>query len=143
MKKLFASVAFILVFSVYALFQHIGDTVVAVNAPVAKTSPIVVKTAKPKGKYADGTYVGSAADAYYGSVQVQATISNGTLADVRFLQYPNDRSTSRVINETAMSVLKQEAISAQSANVNGVSGASDTSAAFKQSLASALSKARV
>jgi uncharacterized protein with FMN-binding domain len=38
--------------------------------------------------------------------------------------------------------LTQEVIQAQSANVNGVSGASDTSAAFRQSLTSALADAR-
>ena len=81
------------------------------------------------------------ANAYYGNVQVQAVIQNGQLANVVFLQYPNDRSTSRMINSQAMPQLTQEAIQAQSANVNGVSGASDTSAAFNQSLSSALNQA--
>lgn len=40
-----------------------------------------------------------------------------------------------------MPYLKQEALQAQSANVQGISGASDTSAAFQQSLASALAQA--
>lgn len=92
--------------------------------------------------YSDGTYVGTAEDAYYGTVQVQAVISNGKITDVQFLRYPNDRGTSIRINTKAMPKLTQEAISAQSASVNGVSGASDTSAAFKQSLAAALSQAR-
>ncbi len=97
---------------------------------------------KPKGPYADGSYTGSPADAYYGTVQVKAIISSGTIADVQFLQYPSDRSTSRYINSQAMPMLTQEAIQAQSANVNGVSGATATSGAFVQSLASALSLAK-
>ena len=97
---------------------------------------------KKNGLYTDGTYTGSGADAYYGTVQVQAVIVNGKIADVRFLNYPQDRSTSRRINSVAMPYLTQEAISAQSANVNGVSGASDTSMAFRESLSSALSQAR-
>ena len=91
--------------------------------------------------YKDGTYTGSVADAYYGNVQVQATISGGKITDVTFLQYPNDNGTSMYINSQAMPLLKQEAIAAQSANVDGVSGASETSPAFQQSLASALNQA--
>ncbi|MDR3571670.1 MAG: hypothetical protein P4L81_05775 [Candidatus Pacebacteria bacterium] len=98
--------------------------------------------AKPKGQYVDGTYTGSVANAYYGNVQVQAVISGGKLVNVVVLQYPNDRSTSRYINQQAMPILVSEAISAQSANINGVSGASESSPAFAQSLASALSQAK-
>jgi uncharacterized protein with FMN-binding domain len=73
---------------------------------------------------------------------VRATISGGKLTDVQFLSYPNDRSTSRRINSVAMPYLTQEAIQAQSASVATVSGASDTSAAFRQSLGNALSQAK-
>ncbi len=112
------------------------------SVSTSKPKPVAVTTPKNKGMYNDGTYTGIVADAYYGKVQVQADISNGRLADVQFLDYPSDRSYSRQVNSVAMPALTQEAISAQSANVDGVSGASDTSAAFRQSLASALSKAR-
>ena len=74
-------------------------------------------------------------------MQVQVTIASGKIATVSFLDYPQDRGTSRAINPEAIPLLTQEAIKAQSANVSGVSGASDTSAAFRQSLAVALSKA--
>ena len=94
------------------------------------------------GLYADGSYTGSPADAYYGMVQVKAIIRNGQIADVQFLQYPNDRDTSRAISAQAMPLLTQEAIQAQSAQVNGVSGATETSGAFVQSLASALALAK-
>ncbi|HZL08205.1 MAG TPA: FMN-binding protein [Candidatus Dormibacteraeota bacterium] len=92
--------------------------------------------------YKDGQYTGSSADAYYGFIQVLAVISGGKLTDVRFLQYPNDRSNSIYINSQAMPYLKQEALQAQSGNVNIVSGATDTSQAFIQSLSSALDKAK-
>jgi uncharacterized protein with FMN-binding domain len=111
-----------------------AKTVVVASLPPAK---------KAVGQYVDGTYAGSSADAYYGYVKVQAKISGGKLIDVAFLSYPSDRRTSVSINTQAMPVLKSEAIQAQSANVNGVSGASDTSAAFKQSLAVALASAKV
>lgn len=91
--------------------------------------------------FRDGTYTGDVTDAYYGNVQVQVTIGGGVITNVIFLQYPSDNLTSRFINGQAMPILISEAISAQSAQVDVVSGASATSDAFKQSLSSALSKA--
>lgn len=110
--------------------------------PTPKPVPVPTPAPKPKGQYVDGTYTGSSVYVYYGNVQVRATVSGGKLADVQFIQYPNDRNTSRYINSQAMPLLRSEAIQAQSANVDGVSGASDTSAGFRESLAAALSKAR-
>ncbi len=81
-------------------------------------------------------------DAYYGMVQVEAIVQGGKLTDVKFLQYPNSHSTSVYINEQAMPYLTQEAVAAQSANVNIISGATFTSEGFQQSLASALSQAK-
>lgn len=101
------------------------------------------QAAAQSGQYKNGTYTGQSVNVYYGNVQVQAVIQGGQIADVLFLQYPSDRSTSRSINGQAMPLLKQEAIQAQSANVNGVSGASATSQGFVQSLSDALSQARV
>lgn len=115
---------------------------VETTAPSTVTQTPAVTTTASTGKYVDGTYTGSVADAYYGSIQVEAVISGDKLSNVVFLQYPNDRSTSRFINQQAMPELKAEAIQSQSANVDGVSGASDSSSAFKVSLASALSKAQ-
>ena len=99
--------------------------------------------AKTSGMYIDGTYTGNSADAYYGYIKVQAIIKNGKLANVIFLDHPQDRNNSIRINNYAMPVLKQEAIRAQNANVDNVSGASFSSGAFRESLANALSQARV
>ncbi len=98
-------------------------------------------TKSPSVTYKDGTYTGSAADAYYGTVQVAAVISGGKITDVKFLQYPDTHSTSVFINQQAMPYLTQEAVQAQSANVNIVSGATETSMAFQKSLGSALVQA--
>ena len=80
-------------------------------------------------------------DAYYGYVQVQAVVQNGNLADVQFINYPQDRRTSRFINQQATPWLRTEAIQAQSANVNIISGATLTSEGFIMSLRSALDQA--
>ncbi|GCF08011.1 FMN-binding protein [Dictyobacter arantiisoli] len=95
------------------------------------------------GLYKNGSYVGSVADAHWGSLQVKAIIKNGKIADVQFLQYPNDRNRSVDINNYADSQLTTEAIQAQSANVDIITGATDTSEAFVQSLSDALTQAKV
>ncbi|HLY27847.1 MAG TPA: FMN-binding protein [Aggregatilineales bacterium] len=94
------------------------------------------------GQYRDGQYTGSIADAFYGNVQVKATIQGGKLSGVQFLSYPNDRRTSQEINSQAMPWLQSEAIQAQSAQVDLISGATLTSEAFVQSLQAALNQAR-
>jgi uncharacterized protein with FMN-binding domain len=105
-------------------------------------TPTPTPAPKPTSLYKDGTFTGSVADAYYGNIQVQVVISGGKIADVIFLQYPNDRHTSVQINTQAMPYFKSQAIQAQSANVDGVSGATESSIAFQQSLASALAIAK-
>lgn len=95
------------------------------------------------GKYKDGTYTGDIADAYYGDMQVQVVIANGDIATVNVLQYPSDRNTSLRINNRALPILKQETLTAQSAEINVVSGASYSSPAFKESLTTALAQAKI
>lgn len=120
----------------------------AINLPQGSTPPpISVPTATPvpqqtKGQYRDGSYTGSVEDAYYGYVQVKAIIAGGRLIDVQILQYPNDNRTSIRVNTEAMPILRDEAIQAQSADVDIVSGASNSSPAFARSLASALAQAK-
>jgi len=94
------------------------------------------------GLYKDGTYTGPTVDAYYGLVKVQATVQNGKITDVQFLQYPSDRRTSVEINTQAMPWLQQEALQVQSAHVNIISGATFTSEGFAMSLDAALKTAK-
>jgi uncharacterized protein with FMN-binding domain len=98
-------------------------------------------TATTTGQYKNGSYTGAEADAQWGLVQVKITIQNGKLTNVQFLEYPNHRDRSVEINNYAMPQLTSEAISAQSAQVDVISGATDTSEAFIQSLGDALSQA--
>jgi uncharacterized protein with FMN-binding domain len=98
-------------------------------------------TTPSKSGLKDGTYTGPQVDAFYGLVQVQTVIQNGKIKSVQFLQYPQDRRTSARINQVAVPYLQQEALQAQSANVNIITGATLTSEAFMMSLQSALGKA--
>ena len=94
------------------------------------------------GQYKNGTYTGPASDAFYGTVQVIATVNGGKLTNVKIAQYPHAEGYSIQVASVAMPILTQEAIQAQSANVNAVSGATEDSMAFQQSLAGALSQAQ-
>ena len=95
----------------------------------------------PSGQYKDGTYTGSSVNVFYGNVQVAVKITGGVIKNVSFLQYPNSHSTSVMINQQAIPYLIQEAIQAQSARVQIISGATFTSEGFQQSLQAALAKA--
>ncbi len=122
-----------------------ADTAVPSDTPqpviVATTAVPATSTLASAGLYKDGTYNGPQVDAFYGYVQVQVIIQNGKIATVNFLQYPSDRRTSQRINSIAIPYLQQEAISAQNANVDIITGATLTSEGFQQSLQSALSQA--
>jgi uncharacterized protein with FMN-binding domain len=76
-------------------------------------------------------------------VQVRVVVSGGRLVDVEALQLPNDRSRSVRISADAGPRLRNEALQAQSANINTVSGATYTSDGYAQSLQSALDRAGI
>ncbi len=94
------------------------------------------------GNMSDGNYVGAREYAYYGYVQVAVVVQNGQIANVKVLEHPNDNGTSRYINSIAMPYLVQEAVQAQSQNINLISGATLSSMAFVKSLGTAISKAQ-
>ncbi|MDE2019366.1 MAG: FMN-binding protein [Patescibacteria group bacterium] len=117
------------------------------NTPVA-SKPTVPPAPKPApspastGLYKNGNYIGPVTDAFYGNLQVVAVVQGGKLADVQFPVYPSDSGHSLEVSQIALPQLRQEAIQSQSANVNIVSGATQTSQAFQQSLAAALAQAK-
>lgn len=117
-----------------------SSTSVVPTAPGATGTPGTTSTSS--SLYKDGSYTGSVADAQWGYIQVKAIIQSGKITDVQFLQYPNERNRSVMINSYADPQLTSEAIQAQSANVDIVTGATDTSEAFMQSLSDALSQAK-
>ncbi len=152
-KKIAISLFLIVSFSAYVFYKRFSaenvifinnyEKRVGTNNPIVSPSlPSSMPATHTTGQYRDGQYIGRVADAYYGNVQVKAYIKNSKISDVQFLQYPNDRRTSIEINNQAIPYLKQEAIQAQSDKVDIVSGATQTSGAFQESLASALSQAR-
>ncbi len=86
----------------------------------------------------DGVFVGGNYDAYYGTVQVQATVQSGQIVGVKAVRFPNHSGESRSINRQALPMLLQEVVSAQSSHINMISGATLTSRAYIASLRDAL-----
>ena len=74
-------------------------------------------------------------------MQVQLTVSGGTITKVSVLQYPTGNGRDDEINSYALPILIQETTSAQSAGIDMVSGATVTSTGYIQSLQSALDQA--
>jgi uncharacterized protein with FMN-binding domain len=142
MKKILLTGFVLATFAIYSFHQRQDGSHSVVKVPTPSTTQSPTSPSSSSATYKDGQYTGSSADAFYGFIQVEAVISGGKLTDVKFLQTPNDRDTSVMINSQATPALKQEAIQAQSANVNIVSGATDSSQAFIQSLSSALKQAQ-
>ncbi len=89
----------------------------------------------------DGTVTGQVVQTRFGPVQVQVTISAGKITDVTALQLPSDRQRSAEISQIVEPMLKSEALTAQSAQIDLVSGATYTSDGYAQSLQSALDQA--
>jgi len=139
MKKSILSATVILTFVIYVVATLTKSTVIA---PVGDKTPPVQSTPSQSAAYKDGTYTGDSIDVYYGNVQVQVDVQNGKFSDVTVLDHPKDRDTSVSIYEYAAPKLKSEAIAAQSAQIDAVSGATATSGGFIKSLASALAKAK-
>jgi uncharacterized protein with FMN-binding domain len=113
----------------------------ATSKPSAKPSATTAPTQsapQPSGA-TDGSFTGDAISMRYGVVQVKITVQNGKITDAQAVKAPsgsNDRYT-----QMAVPRLRQQTIAAQSANIQGVSGASFTSYAWYQSLASAIAQA--
>jgi uncharacterized protein with FMN-binding domain len=121
--------------------------VAAAKTPVTSASTAAPTTAAPKAAsalaaLAAGTFDGDVIDTRWGPVQVAVTIANGKITDVSTLTSPNDKQKSISINNRATPILRSEALSVQSANIDSVSGATYTSEGYAQSLQSALDQAR-
>jgi uncharacterized protein with FMN-binding domain len=110
----------------------------ATRGPVAEP-PLPTTTAATPGR--NGNVLGTDVPNKYGDVQVQVALRAGKLVDVRAVRLPNSDGKSQEISRSAGPALKQQALSAQSAKIDGVSGATYTSAGYRQSLQAAIDRA--
>ena len=97
-------------------------------------------TSSSSGSGSSGTATGDVIPTQYGDAQVRVTVRNGRIVKIQALQLQGNDPRSVEISSSAEPILEQEALSAQSANIDTVSGATYTSESYEQSLQSALDK---
>ncbi|RZU77233.1 uncharacterized protein with FMN-binding domain [Micromonospora kangleipakensis] len=95
------------------------------------------------GSSASGKATGSVAQTRWGPVQVRITVSGGKITDVTALQVPDGNRRDQEINDYAVPILRQQALAAQSAQIDTVSGATVTSDGYRESLQSAIDAAHL
>ena len=92
------------------------------------------------GAGVSGTATGDSIATRYGNAQVRVTVKDGKIVQIDALQLQANDPRSVQISSTAAPILQQEALAAQTAGVDAVSGATYTSASYTQSVQSALDK---
>ena len=105
----------------------------------ASSSSSATSAAKAPAAAINGTFTGPSVNVNYGNVQVKITVVNGRITDAVAVKAPtgkNDRYTNM-----AVPTLKAQTLKAQSANIQGVSGASYTSYGWFTSLQGAIALA--
>lgn len=110
------------------------------TSPSASAAP---STASPSTGTRSGTFTGQAVDTRWGPVQVQITVVNGKITNAEAVQYPQGNPRDQEINSFALPQLAQEALQAQSAQIDAVSGATVTSEGYISSLQSAIDAAHL
>jgi len=140
-----------------------GESISAVPAPTTSTSangtstkptprpattkpstpkPVVTKKSTPTPQATFADFTGSIETAgEYGTTQAVIRVSNKKIISVSYVLIPDIHEESRVISFNAIRQLKPKILTAQSAKVSNISGATYTSVAFLNSVASAMAKA--
>jgi uncharacterized protein with FMN-binding domain len=110
-------------------------------APVGSSTDSGSSSGDSGSTTTSSTYTGDSASTRWGPVQVQLTVTDGTITDVQVIDYPTSNGKDRQINARALPELVQETLDAQSAHIDMVSGATVTSEGYLESLQSALDQA--
>jgi uncharacterized protein with FMN-binding domain len=112
-------------------------------SPAAPAAIVSTKPATGKKSRAASTITvnGASASTQYGPVRIKVTIKAGRILSVKAVEYPSSGSRDREISGFALPELEREAIAAQNAQIDTVSGATFTSDGYRRSLQSALDAA--
>ncbi|AUY48079.1 FMN-binding protein [Streptomyces sp. CB01881] len=118
-----------------------GPAQASSGASVPSSGSSGSSSASSSGSSSVRTVTGDAVPTRYGPVQVKVTLDGTKITKVDVVKYPTSDRRDREINASAIPVLNQEALAAQSADVDVVSGATYTSDGYTRSLQSALDQA--
>jgi uncharacterized protein with FMN-binding domain len=137
--------ALLLLFSYHTSLDSQAATPTAATAPPTPGSGSSSDDSGSSSSSSSGTktYTGEVADTRWGPVQVKITVTNGKITAVGTTQVPSDNPRDQEINSYAVPVLNQEAVQAQSSQIDAVSGATVTSDGYIQSLQSAIDQAHL
>ncbi|WP_206068586.1 FMN-binding protein [Nonomuraea composti] len=114
----------------------------AVATPPSAVSPAPASPGAVAGATSgDKVVTGDLADTRWGPVQVQVVLNGGKMTGIRVLRAPDGNHRDLAINSQALPTLNDEALAAQSAQIDAVSGATYTSEGHVRSLQSALDRA--
>jgi uncharacterized protein with FMN-binding domain len=117
-----------------------GSASAGTSGLTSSATPGATASASP-ASVAARTVTGDAAQTIYGPVQVRVTVKNGKVTAASAVEYPQQDPRDFQINSYAIPALNQEAVSASSAQIDSISGATFTSEGYVTSLQSALTKA--
>ena len=111
----------------------------ATRGPIGGSSPVALPSSRRTA--AAQVWTGDVVPTQWGPVQVEITVSGDRITDVSVLQYPDGNEQDRQISAYALPQLIDETLTAQSAGIDMVSGASFTSQGYIGSLQSAIDQA--
>ena len=152
-----AGLVLLLGFKTHSARQSVHPPIVATasNPPAPKTSAAASgtptetaaasatsATSAPAAKPQTRTVTGSSVRTRYGNVEVQVVFTGTQITDVVPVQLPDSNGVDQQIDQQVVPILIQETLTAQSANIQAVSGATYTSDGYIRSLQSALDKAK-
>ncbi|XVV08480.1 FMN-binding protein [Actinoplanes sp. CA-131856] len=134
---LFSTVAAIVLLFSYRTSTNTPATPAAAEAPLSEPSAA--------GTPASGSkeYDGSSVQTQWGPLQVHITVANGKITEITAPTSPADNPADAGVTAGALPQLREQVLAAQSASIDGVSGATFTSEAYKQSLQAALDAAQL
>lgn len=120
-----------------------SPTPAASPTPEKEAAPPTSAAPPPRTTTTTRTITGPVEENQFGPVQVALTVQGSRVTDIETPQLPTDHARSAYISSVAGPILRQEALSAQSARIDTVSGATYTSDSFARSLQAALTQAGV
>lgn len=144
MKKIILLALAIIIVLAYIVFKQVQKPE-STSLSTPTINPTSSTNASPNAatgnRLKDGEFTGVVADAFYGPIQASVVIKNGLISDVKFLQFPDKKGHTTEVSSMSLPILKEEAIKTQSSKVDNVTGATQTTDAFRITLQSALDKA--
>jgi uncharacterized protein with FMN-binding domain len=126
-----------------ALAGNAGTTA-ATGGGGGSSRPSSTATTAPKASQAGTspqTVLGSTLSNQFSQLQVKLTVASGRITNVGFTTFTANDGNSMQIDQYAVPILIKETIAAQSAHIQGVSGATYTTTLYEQSLQAAIDKA--